>query len=85
MNTHVSVDLMPFFFSSIHDPLLCSPSRVVRGMFASVSQIVFVEDGVAGAFLLAGLAVYSRISAGAALAGAAIGTLTAVALGRNLS
>ncbi|RYE99210.1 MAG: hypothetical protein EOO41_01370, partial [Methanobacteriota archaeon] len=56
-------------------------AQLLRAVFTSVSQVVFVENPYTGAAILLGIAVFSWMSALAAFLGAAGGVLGALALG----
>lgn len=58
---------------------------MIAGIFRGVAQIYFVPDYISGIIILVGMAVCSPISAGFALLGSTVGTLTALGLGANPS
>jgi urea transporter/ankyrin repeat protein len=84
---HVNGDLLRPHMAAVASTLPDSPlvrydgAQVVRAVFTSVSQVVFIENPYAGAAILVGLAAYSWISAAAALLGAAVGVVGALGLG----
>ncbi|MFI0162976.1 urea transporter [Streptomyces sp. NPDC017095] len=62
-------------------PTAPGPDELWRAFFRNVSQVFFLDEWYAGALLLAGLFLASRVAALAACAGSATGLLTAWALG----
>lgn len=60
------------------------PLDWISSCFVGVSQIFVVNDPLAGALILAGIAAYSRAAAGYTLLGAAVGVLAAVLYGADM-
>jgi len=58
-------------------------ANLAHGLFRGVGEVMFEDNLVSGLVFLAGIAVNSRISAGFALLGAAVGLLTALVLGAD--
>ncbi|MYX31117.1 urea transporter [Streptomyces sp. SID8381] len=58
-----------------------APAELVRGFFAGVAQVFFLDRWYLGALLLGGLFLASRAAGAAACTGSAAGTATAWALG----
>jgi urea transporter len=56
---------------------------VVNAVFRGIGQLFFANSVAAGIIIVLGLAFASRIAAGFALVGSAVGMLTALALGAN--
>jgi urea transporter len=55
--------------------------NLAHGLFRGVGEVMFQDNLLTGLIFLAGIAVNSRVSAGFALLGSAVGLLTALALG----
>lgn len=55
----------------------------INAIFRGISQLFFANSVVSGIIIVLGIAVCSRIAAGFALVGSAVGMLTGLALGAN--
>jgi urea transporter len=58
-------------------------ANLAHGLFRGVGEVMFQDNLLSGLIFLAGIAVNSRISAGFALLGAAVGLLTALVIGAD--
>jgi urea transporter len=58
-------------------------ANLAHGLFRGVGEVMFEDNLLSGLIFLAGIAVNSRISAGFALLGAALGLLTALVMGAD--
>jgi urea transporter len=58
-------------------------ANLAHGLFRGIGEVMFQDNLVSGLVFLAGIAVNSRVSAGFALLGSAVGLLTALVLGAD--
>lgn len=74
-------DTLAAFPRAASGPTALRPGELWQGFFRNVSQVFFLDEWFAGALLLAGVFLVSRVAGLVVCAGSATGVLTAWALG----